>query len=153
MMMSTRETLNFTDRKEETGRGGVVTMSGGMPRMTVVDDKMRRTGCNWTEGRVTWDGRGRGNDGMLLSTGTASIDGVGETEREVGEGMTVGIDSDGGSCEMEEIAWCLGNAEKNTDGRSNKTAMATESKDNILKERDRGVLVVEMGGEVLLREA
>ena len=102
MMMSTRETLNFTDRKEEMGRGGVVTMSDGMPRMTVVDDKMRRTGCNWTEGRVTWDGRGRGNDGMLLSTGMAFIDGVGETEGEVGEGMTVGIDSDGRTCEIED---------------------------------------------------
>jgi hypothetical protein len=32
-------------------------------------------------------------------------------------------------------------------------AVATESKDIILKERDRGVLVVEIGGEVLLREA
>jgi hypothetical protein len=47
----------------------------------------------------------------------------------------------------------LGNAEKITDGRRNKMAAATESKDSILKERDRGVLVVEIGGEVLLREA
>ena len=32
-------------------------------------------------------------------------------------------------------------------------AAATESKDSILKERDRGVLVVEMGGEFLFKEA
>ena len=32
-------------------------------------------------------------------------------------------------------------------------AVVTESKDMILKERDRGVLVVDMGGELLLREA
>lgn len=47
----------------------------------------------------------------------------------------------------------MGNAEKITDGRSNKMAVVTESKDMILKERDRGVLVVDMGGELLLREA
>jgi hypothetical protein len=100
MIISTRETLNLTDRKEGMGRGGVVIMSGGMPRMTVVEDKIRRTDCNWTEGRVTWDGRGRGNDGILLKTGTAFIDGVGKTEVEVGEAITVGVDSDGGTCEM-----------------------------------------------------
>lgn len=81
------------------GRGGVVTMSGGMPRMTVVEDKIQRTDCSWTEGRVTWDGSGRGNDGILLKTGTAFIDGVGETEVEVGEAMAGGVDSDGGTCE------------------------------------------------------
>ena len=53
MMMSTRETLNLTDRREGMGRGGVVIISGGMPRMTVVEDKMRRTDCTRTEGRVT----------------------------------------------------------------------------------------------------
>jgi hypothetical protein len=47
----------------------------------------------------------------------------------------------------------LGNAEKITDGRRNKMAVMTESKDIILKERERGVFVVEMGGELLLREA
>jgi hypothetical protein len=135
------------------GRGGVVTMSGGMPRMTVVEDKKRRTDCSWTEGRVTWDGRGRGNDGILLKTGTALIDGVGNTEVEVGEAMTVGVGSEVGTCTMEETVGCLGNAEKITDGRRNKMAAETESKDSILKERNRGVLAVEIGGEVLLREA
>jgi hypothetical protein len=101
MMMSTRETLNLTDLREGMGRGGVVTTSGGIPRMRVVEDKMRRTDCSWTEGRVTWDGRGRGNDGMLFKTGTtAFIDGVGKTEVEVGEAMAVGVNSDGGTCEM-----------------------------------------------------
>lgn len=100
--MSTRETLNLTDRREGMGRGGVVTISGGIPRITVVEDKMRRTDCSWTEGRVTWDGRGRGNDGMLLKTGTAFIDGVGKTEVEVGEAMTVGVDTDGGTCGVED---------------------------------------------------
>jgi hypothetical protein len=47
----------------------------------------------------------------------------------------------------------LGNAEKITDGRRNKMAAANGSNDRILKEHDRGVLVVEIGGEILLREA
>lgn len=102
-MRSTRETLNLTERREGMGREGVVTMSDGIPRMTVVEDKIRRTECSWTEGRVTWDGSGRDSDGILLNTGMASTDGVGEIEVEVGEGMTVGVDSGGGTCEMEEI--------------------------------------------------
>jgi len=65
-------------------RGGVIAMSGGMPRMTVVEDGTRRKDCCWTEGRVTWDGRGRDNDGILLKTGTAFFDGTGKTEVEVG---------------------------------------------------------------------
>ena len=63
----------------------------------MVEDKMRRTDCCWTKGRVTWDGKERGNDGILLKTGTAFIDDMGETEVEVGEAITGGVDSDDGT--------------------------------------------------------
>jgi hypothetical protein len=33
-------------------------MTGRMPRMAVVEDRMQRTDCSWTEGRVSSDGRG-----------------------------------------------------------------------------------------------
>ena len=53
----------------------------------------------WTGvGRVTWDGRGRGNNGMLLKPRTAFIDGMGKTV-EVGEAMSGGEDSDDGTCD------------------------------------------------------
>ena len=44
IMSTRRETL--TDRREAMGRAGVVTMSNGMPRMTVVKDKMWRMDCS-----------------------------------------------------------------------------------------------------------
>ena len=53
-----------------------------------MEDRMQQTDCSWTEGRVSWGGRGRGNDGILLKTGTAFVDDVGGTEVEVGEAMT-----------------------------------------------------------------
>jgi hypothetical protein len=74
-------------------------MTGRMPRMAVVEDRMQRTDCSWTEGRVSSDGRGRGNYGILLRTGTAFIDGVGKIDVEVGEAMVGGVDSNDGTCD------------------------------------------------------
>ena len=47
---------------------------------------------------MTWDGRGRGNNGMLLKPRTAFIDGMRKTV-EVGEAMSGGEDSDDGTCD------------------------------------------------------
>jgi len=95
-MTSTLETLNLTDRREAIGSGGVVTMRDGIPRRTVVEDKMRRTDSIWTEGRVIWGGRRDDSDEVLVSTGTGPI-GVVEG---VGEAMTVG---DSGICGSEAM--------------------------------------------------
>jgi hypothetical protein len=90
VMTSTLETLNLTDRREAIGSGGVVTMRDGMPRRSVVEDKMRRTGCIWTEGRVIFGGRRRDSDEILWGTGTSpigNVEGAGEATM-IGDGGT-----------------------------------------------------------------
>ena len=45
---------------------------------------------------------GKSNDRILLKTATAFMDCVRKIKVEVGEGMSVGVDSDSGTCEMED---------------------------------------------------
>lgn len=95
-MINTHEIDGSQGRNHGEGRG-CNNEWRNTPRMIVVENEMRHADCRWTEGRVTWDSRGRGNDGILLKTGTAFIDGMGEREVEVGEATSGGVDSDDGT--------------------------------------------------------
>jgi len=66
MIVTTRDTLNLTDRREDIGRGGVVTIIDGTPRRRVAEERTRRTECNSMVGRVIWVGI----DGSDPKTGT-----------------------------------------------------------------------------------
>lgn len=70
MMVSTRETLNLTDRRADTAIGGVVMMRGGMPRSIDTELRARRAASICIEGNVISSGRGREREGTEARTGT-----------------------------------------------------------------------------------
>lgn len=69
-MVTTRETLNLTDRRADIAIGGVVMMRGGTPRSTVTEARARRAASICIEGSAISAGRGREREGTEAKTGT-----------------------------------------------------------------------------------